>query len=41
MGLTKILLSKNNGQIITNDLEIPFNNVEKQYYRKPKNKLND
>ena len=38
MGLTKILLSKNNEEVVTNDLEIPFNNVEKQYYRKNKNK---
>ena len=41
MGLTKILLSKNNEEVVTNDLEIPFNNVEKQYYRKHKNKKND
>ena len=41
MGLTKILLSKTMAQSATNDLDIPFQNVEKQYYRRNKNKENN
>ncbi len=41
MGLTKILLSKTTAQSVNNDLDIPFQNVEKQYYRRKKNKENN